>query len=279
MRHVKALSGVALVFALAAGCSAENTGGSLEEMESGEPASASMELARIDFPDGNSVRFEELDGGILVMEVGPELNPLHLMRKEGMSPLEAFRALAPGREVPPALLRAHERIYPTASQLEAEEVETTTPLTRPDDADLPMDQDLEHNGQFQQSGGSYPASLFVSGMCNFPMTAPNYIQINNSVPHIETTSNINTAYFAVASDIGIITAKACANNSCGPAIALQAGFHNSGFYAAGQRCSRSCCPLGLCGCTEVCTPRKVKFDVITGKVSTTVRFHECSSFS
>jgi hypothetical protein len=302
MRHLKRLCGVALSLSLAAGCGAADTG-PLDETEYGElgadgaivqtvddaalaesgPTSAAVaELARIDFADGNSVRFEELDGGILVTELGSELNPRHLVPRDGMSALAAFRELAPDREVPEALERVHERIRPTAS-LETEGVQSTAPRkalrATPDDADAPMDPDMEHNGQFQQSGGSYPAATFIANMCDFPNTAPNFRSTNHTAAHTKTTPDIHTAYFAVASDIGIITARACANNSCGNTITLQAGFHSSGFYDAGNVCDETCCLFGLCGCVSICTPRKVSFAQVSGKISSSVRFHECGAFT
>ncbi|HEX6276482.1 MAG TPA: hypothetical protein VFZ53_25750 [Polyangiaceae bacterium] len=301
MRHLKRLTGVALALALAAGCGAGDPG-AFEDADYGElggdavaqagdgaalgdarPAgAAAAELARIEFPDGNSVRFEELEGGILVTEVGSELNPRHLVPREGMSALAAFRELAPNREVPAALARLHERIYPERA-LDAEGIQSTAPgkalRATPDDAELPLDPDLEHNGQFQQSGGSYPAANFIANMCDFPNTAPNFRSTNHTAAHTKTTPDIHTAYFATASDIGIITARACANNNCGNTVTLQAGFHSSGFYDAGNKCDETCCLFGLCGCVSICTPRKVSFAQVSGKISSSVRFHECGAFT
>jgi hypothetical protein len=291
MRHTKAWSGLALALSLAAGCSVE-TAGSLEELESGELgassptlesegagvpsardiASDSVELARIDFSDGNSVRFEELDGGVLVTETGPELNPNHLVPHEGMTALEAFRTLAPGREVPAALMRMHQQLYEGGSDLAAESVQPTA-------VELSPDADLEHNGQFQQTAGSYPYATFNANMCNIPNVVPNYRFANLTAPFSKSTPGIHTAYFAVGSDIGIITAKACSDNKCGGAITLQAGYHNSGFYDAGDKCEKTCAILGIWSCVTICVPRKVKFDVITNKVSTNVRYHECAAFT
>lgn len=291
MKHVKAMSGVALALLLAAGCAVE-TGDSLEALENGEvsetgsiadyettglPSDAELagegvELARIDFSDGNSVRFEVLDGGVLVTEVGSDLNPKHLLPREGMTALEAFRSLAPGREVPAALLRMHERLYEGGSDLSAETVQ-------PEAAELPVDRDLEHNGQFQQTAGSYPYATFNANMCNIPNVVPNYRMSNVTTAFTKSTPDINTAYFAVASDIGIVTAKACSNGSCGGPTTLQAGYHNSGFYDAGQKCEKSCLILGTWNCVTVCTRKKVKFDVVVGKVSNSVRYHECAAFT
>lgn len=68
---------VVVLLTLAAGCSA--SGDEIyEEVQSDEEALAGNELARIKFSDGNVVRFEELAGGVLVSEVGANVNSSHL---------------------------------------------------------------------------------------------------------------------------------------------------------------------------------------------------------
>src|SRR5690348_6889898 len=56
-------------------------------------ASAALELARVDFEDGNQVRFERLGDGLLISEVGPATNAKHYVPAEGETPAEAFRRL------------------------------------------------------------------------------------------------------------------------------------------------------------------------------------------
>jgi hypothetical protein len=211
---------------------------------------------------------------VLVTETGSDLNPNHLVPRDGLTALEAFRTLAPGRAVPAALLRLHQQLYQAGSDLAAESV-----LPEPTAAELPLDADLEHNGQFQQTAGSYPYATFNANMCNIPNVVPNYRFANLTSPLTKSTPNIKTAYFAVASDIGIITARACSNNNCGAAITLQAGYHNSGFYDAGEKCEETCAILGTWSCITICAPRKVKFDVSTNRISTNVRYHECAAFT
>jgi hypothetical protein len=67
---------------------------------------AAEQLATIELEDGNVVSFETLGDGVAITEVGLAGNGSHLSGA-GRSPVQLFRELAPGREVPEALL-AHQ---------------------------------------------------------------------------------------------------------------------------------------------------------------------------
>ena len=276
MKHFKTLSFPTLSLLVATGCGAADEIGAVDGTEprdtsaTAAEAAAGAELARIEFADGNVVRFEELNGGVLVMEIGSELNPRRVSAKSGMTALAAFQSLAPGRTVPAALERAHERMYPAGATL------ATTPEA--DTAaeglqDLELDADLEHNGEFQQS---YPAANFLRVMCDFPLTNA-YKHQNRTDAHTDVSMNVNTAYYAIGSDIGTITAKACAGKNaggyfdgkCSAALPIQAGYHTSGYYDAGLSCSKS---WGV----EICFPKEVRFELQYNKISSSVRFHECA---
>ena len=79
MRRIEIPFMVVLAAALPLGCGTEEDNADPETI-----SSVSNELARIDFEDGNSVRFESLDEGVLVSEVGLPGNSRHLVVREGM---------------------------------------------------------------------------------------------------------------------------------------------------------------------------------------------------
>jgi hypothetical protein len=291
MKHVIAMACATLAAVMVVGCGAADDAGSTEGAASPSAPSAEetaavagAELARIEFEDGNVVRFEDLAGGVLISELGPDHNPRHLVAKEGMTALAMYQALAPGRTVPAALMRMHERLYPTGAALAPSEgaVPGATPVTE----EAPFDADLEHNGEFQQS---YPAASFLQTMCDFPTNnGLNYKHTNRTDVHTDTSMGVHTAYFAVGADIGTITARACAgknaggyfNGICGSTVTVNAGYHQSGYYDAGLSCPGD--PNLFCqifGCPKICTYRLVRFHVEHGKISTNVRFHECARLS
>src|SRR4051812_8889131 len=122
MEKVNAVVCAALAALVLGGCGAAEDGAG-DEHAAGNDApvqaevAANTELARVEFADGNVVRFEELYGGVFVSEHGSELNPRHLLPKAGLTALEAFKSLAPGRSVPAALMQMHERMYPPGATL------------------------------------------------------------------------------------------------------------------------------------------------------------------
>lgn len=238
-------------------------------------------LARLDFEDGNLVTFEELDNGVLVRELTHADHETHHLPAQAMSALDAFKAMAPSRAVPSALVDAHARMYPAAA-------EVVSALPADGAANAPKaaehEQDLQHGGQFEQSGGAFPGSTFTSQFCSFSSASPNYIHTNHTSSLTHTTSNVNTVYFASATDIGTLGAQACSNGNCGGSVTIQAGYGNSGFYDAGQACSKKSCAWWdfICkalGETTICGPREVKFDLKETQISSQVRFHDCAKFT
>jgi hypothetical protein len=282
MKHIKAITCATLTILVAAGCGAGDDGRSGESVELDAASSAApeagenAELARIEFSDGNVVQFEELAGGVLVSELGPLVNPRHLVPKQGLTALEAFKTLAPGREVPAALLRLHEHLYSTGET--AENVESAR-VVAPAGEDLPSDPDLEHNGEFQQF---YPADYFLQVACDFPTGNGSYKHTNRTDAHNDISMNVHSIYYAVASDRGSITAQPCVgkneggllNGQCGSAVAIAAGTGRTGFYDAGKayNCSKG-------GGVEICIPNLKRFELRYGKVSPSVNFHECAQVS
>jgi hypothetical protein len=282
MKHINAMFAASLALMVAAGCSAGDPGESIETGDvpaEAEQVSEGLELARVEFEDGNVVRFEELDGGVLVTESGSDLNVRHLTPKDGMTALEAFKTLAPDRAIPAALNQMHTRLHPEGATHVAPQSESETPAEQ----DVPADPDLEHNGEFQ---AGYPAASFLQTMCDFPLTAPSYKHTNRTDPHTDVSLNIHNAYFAVGADVGIVTAQPCAGQSdskgfftgkCGSAVSVNPGFANSGLYDAGDSCSKSC--TLLFGCVTICHPKQVRFELRYNKISSSVRFHECAKLA
>lgn len=282
MKHTKLTICAALTILSSMGCSAGGDHGGSKVAPLGEsdvPAAESGdELARLEFDDGNVVRFEALKGGVLVTELGSDLNPRRIPQMAGLTALAAFERLAPGREVPERLLQMHESMY-SAQSAAAERFDRAS-----EPASLPFDPDLEHDGDFQQA---YPASTFLNVMCDFPTGNGSYKHTNRTDAHMDASMDVHMAYFAVGSDLGTITAQPCAGENeggffdgeCGSTIPVQAGYHNSGFYDAGpnQVCSGGSGFLEctLFGCFTVCYHPQVRFELRYGKVSTNVNFHEC----
>jgi hypothetical protein len=287
MEKVNAVVCAALAALVLGGCGAAEDGAG-DEHAAGNDApvqaevAANTELARVEFADGNVVRFEELYGGVFVSEHGSELNPRHLLPKAGLTALEAFKSLAPGRSVPAALMQMHERMYPPGATL-AQTKSTATGAT-PQTQEPAVDPDLEHNGEFQQS---LPAANFLSTMCDFPLSSPSYKHTNRTDAHTDVSLKIHSAYYAAGADIGIMTEQACAGKSdsrgffsgqCNAVTPVQPGFVVSGLYDAGQACSTSCEFLGT-GCVTICSPRQVRWDLRHGQISSNVRFHECAQLA
>jgi hypothetical protein len=313
MTNTKAISGTALALMLAFGCSAANTGdagtgsGELDpngpasieavsvdsskseatEAKPGNPAGSGAgvgrELARLDFENGSVVRFEELADGIVVSELSPAATPSLLGSGRHTTALDAYRRLAPKNAVPAALAEVHRRLHPAALESVEQLGDATEISETPAAEELQYDSDLEHTGQFQQAGGSYSFSQFLIDACNIPVTARNYKHGNATSSHTHTTTNVNTAYFAVAADIGIISSRACSNGACGSPIQVQPGFRNSGFFDAGQQCTGGCAPLDfvcqILGEVRICSPKKVKFEVRNVNISSQIRMHDCAAFT
>jgi hypothetical protein len=286
MHHMKMMAGAALALVVSSGCgAAEDGAGERRQSANTSPVEAEIaantELARLEFDDGNVVRFAELNGGVYVSELGSLLNPRHLVPKEGRTAVETFQALAPGREVPVALMQMHERMYPPgALRADAKDIaeESAAETEAPE-----LDPDLEHNGKFQQS---FPAANFLAQMCDFPTTSPSYKHTNRTDPHTDTSLNIHSAYYAAGADIGIMTEQACAGKSdsqgffvgqCNAQTPVQPGFAVSGLYDAGQQCDKSC--TLFFGCVSICSPRQVRWELRHGAISSSVRFHECAKLS
>jgi hypothetical protein len=193
-----------------------------------------------------------------------------------MTALDAFKTLAPGRAVPDRLLQMHDQMYSGGNAITIERNESELAATE-------SDPDLEHDGDFQQS---YPASTFLSIMCDFPTGNGSYKHTDRTDAHTDASLDVHSAYFAVGSDSGTVTAQPCSGENtggifdgeCGSTITVNAGFHNSGFYDAGPD---PICEGGdgfgceLFGCVEVCYRPLVRFELNYGKISPSVNFHEC----
>ena len=253
------------------GTTAEATPGGDVAQTHGASASGTR-VAQLDFEDGNQVFFEELDGGVLVTEVGPQTNLPHLKVKPEMTALAAFQALAPSRAVPNALMKAHLHMYPVDAVTEPVKDEAIVEGSK-------LDADLEHNGQFQQS--ALPFATFAAQMCDFPTTSPNYKHHNVTTSHTHPTDKVNTAYYAVGSDVGIITAKACVNGTCSTTANVQAGVQLSGFYDGGLACDKDCSHILFfsLGCVSICNKKQVKFEGVFSAISSRVRYHDCARFT
>ncbi len=149
------------------------------------------------------------------------------------------------------------------------------------------DPDLEHNGEFQQS---YPAAAFLELMCDFSTGSGSYKHTNRTDPHLDISLDVHATYFAVGADTGTITAQPCSGKNaggsfdgqCGQAVAVNAGFHNSGLYDAGD--DLVCTESGglacrIFGCPEICIRNQVRFELRYDKVSSSVNFHECAQIT
>jgi hypothetical protein len=173
----------------------------------------------------------------------------------------------------------HERLYPPGATMAKEPSSGAAAGAAPAGQELPLDPDLEHNGEFQQS---YPAANFLQVMCDFPTASPSYKHTNRVDPHTDTSLNVHTAYYAVGADIGTITAQACAgknaggyfNGSCSSTTAVNAGYHSSAYYDAGLQCDKTC--TLLFGCVSICVPKQVRLELRYNRISSSVRFHDCA---
>lgn len=240
-----------------------------------QPAALSaLELARVEFSDGNVVQFESIEGGVLISELGPAINPPHLTPRDGLTALEAFKALAPDRSVPAALLRAHERMYPAGAKLVAAPKELASEKSAPA-SELPFDANMEHNGEFQQATGSLPAATFLKTWCDFTTTdGLSYKHTSRTDTHNDISLKIHSAYSAHGADIGIITAQVCFDvdktpNNCNAIASTNPGFARTFTWDGGLSCSSG-------GGVTICIPRQVRLDIRYGKVSSSVRFHDCA---
>lgn len=281
MNNIKAITYTALAILSSLGCSAagDDEGAYAEPVvESQAPASEkSDELARIEFDDGNVVRFEALNGGVLVSELGPELNPRRLSPGMARTALDAYKALAPGREIPARLLQMHDSMH-SQGDLYSEQVDSSG-----SESNVSSDPDVTHDGDFQQA---LPAASFLAEMCNFPTGNGSYKHTDRTDTHTDASLDINAAYYAVGSDSGTLTAQACVGENaggffdgdCGGAVSVTAGARFSGFYDAGEImiCHESdgfgC---ELFGCVDVCVVNTKRFELNYVKLSPTVNFHEC----
>jgi hypothetical protein len=288
MKHVKAGICAILAVLIASGCSAAGDGSTADGVDVGASNSATNSessgeaagalLARLEFDDGNVVQFEELDGGVLVTELGALLNSRHLSPKPGVSALELFKTMAPGRAVPTSLLRMHERMY-TRGSIEGKAIEGKlgTPSDVSDGKLQTPDQDLEHSGEFEQA---YPAANFLSQMCNFPLGNGSYKHTNRTDAHPDISLNVHNAYYAFGSDKGSVKGTACVGKNkggvfdgkCGNSYVVQAGGAASAYYDAGDT---HICSGGAGGVT-VCVLNYKRLELRWVKVSTSVNFHECT---
>ncbi|HEY8946080.1 MAG TPA: hypothetical protein VIM73_17550 [Polyangiaceae bacterium] len=308
MNHVKGMPGFVLAAALAVGCAAaddqEVIEGALptpisaaEEEEAarnlgafvarGKLASAAREIARVEFEDGNVVRFERLGDGLLITEVGPATNPKHYASREE-TPVEAFRRLAPRREIPAALIEFDRELYPLGAKsipgrVSVEKVPSSAAAS---EEESPPGSDVKHTGQFQQSGGLYPYSLFSQNMCNFPLDSPSDFKHGNSTGgHSHIIAKANKAYVAAASDIGDFTIKFCLDNdtNCNAPFQVNPGHSAVLNYDAGQTCKGNCSWWDLAcqilGEVKICTPKYRRMATTTAGLSPGERYHDCAAYT
>lgn len=285
MKHIKAIHCATLAILAAVGCSAghddewndENIASMAPEApaanESGSE-SAEQEIARLEFDDGNVVRFEEVSGGVLVSELGPELNRRRLVPREGLTALDVFTELAPGRAVPTRLLEMHERMHTERDALTIERVQAGT--------DAAYDADLEPGGDFEQL---FPAQTFLDNLCNFPAGSRNYKHTNRTDAHRDVSLDVNTAFMAVATDSGSLNAQLCVGKNeggffdgdCSNKTLILPGQQSANFYDGGPFDCSETCFLG--SCTEVCVRKQRRIEVVFEHVSGNLNFHDCAQIT
>lgn len=283
MKNIKAIQCATLAILATVGCAAGHDGEWNDEdtadMASDAPAAvesesagADKELARLEFDDGNVVRFEEVSGGVLVSELGPELNPRRLLPRAGMTALDAFTALAPGREVPARLLQLHERMHTDPGAFERVHAAT----------DAEYDADLQPGGDFEQL---FPASEFLTNLCSFPAGSRNYKHTNRSDAHSDVSLDVNSAFMAVATDSGTLNAQLCVGKNeggffdgdCSGKSLVLPGQQSANFYDGGPLdCSESCF---LGSCVEVCVRKQRRIEVVFEHVSGILNFHDCAQIT
>jgi hypothetical protein len=124
-------------------------------------------LARIEFPEGNVVTFKQIGSLVLIGESGSAPNPPRYHQADpNERPTDAFRRLAPGTEVPPALLDAERAAHVTAQSGQQPQVTVEKGHfegSQPDETNqAPLSSAL------QDPGGSCSSSWFNSAVCGFP---------------------------------------------------------------------------------------------------------------
>jgi hypothetical protein len=305
MKYTKTVSGIVFVFAFGCGSADESdveviegpapiaaTSSEAGEAENiaedaqiSEDATTSHELARIEFDDGNVLRFEQVGDGMLMLETGPSWNPRHYVPREGVSPLEAFKALAPDLDLPSALVEHDRLMFPHGAKLLPETIRPSDSpaLQRLDDGSL-VNEDVEHTGQFEQSGGLYPWSQFSQEWCNFAMNSPGDFKHGNSTGgHSHIVQKANHAYIAAGADIGDFGIQFCADDSCNAVYQVSPGTSASLNYSAGQSCSGSCAwwdfVCKALGPVQVCSPRYRRVVTTMSGISNGERQHDCGAFT
>jgi hypothetical protein len=285
MMNIKVIHCATLAILATVGCSAGHDDEWNDENSASVPSDtpavsesdsegADKELARLEFDDGNVVRFEELNGGVLVSELGSELNPRRLVPREGMTALDAFAALAPGREVPARLLQMHQRMHTYRDALTVEPVHSAT--------DAEYDSDLQPGGDFEQL---FPASTVLANLCNFPAGSRNYKHTNRTDAHVDVSLDVNSAFMAVAADSGTLNAQLCVGKNeggifdgdCSGKSLVLPGQQSANFYDGGPLdCSESCF---LGSCVEVCVRKLRRIEVVFEHVSGALNFHDCAQIT
>jgi hypothetical protein len=242
----------------------------------GLPADA--ELARIDFPDGTVVRFQELGGGVLVSELGPAETAPRFAPVDGTTLSEAFRALAPQRDIPARLADLDHVLGPDSTATPASiRGGDTRGLQKPEI----QGQDVERSGQFEQSGGLYPWAQFERDACAFtPQTAFDLKHPNTSGNHSHPVPQVTRAWVAGAADIGDFTIQFCAGSVCNTQFNVAAGTRASLMFTKPPKCKSANCAwwdfvCNLGANVTVCAPARV--DVVTHITGSSAgeRMHDC----
>lgn len=291
-----------VIFALSAGCGAADhdelldpPGGSTNSTASGDSSSESAHptlaataetLASIELDDGNVVLFERLADGILVSEHGPRENARRLQPSANFSAVDTFRALAPEREVPTALLDAHAGLMREVLLVESEDDELPAGLAEPEAVD---EEESDHEfGEINRptlGGGFFSSENFLRQACNFSLSGQydfKHSNWNNNHTHL---ARGHISYVAVGADIGDATAQFCARldgrTRCNAASAVPQGTYSSLTYDAGQTRITSClsCVLGYCiGCRTLVFDNVADVSLINTAVSSSERIHDCGQF-
>lgn len=252
------------------------------------PTSAASEVARVDFEDGNQVRFDRFGEGLLISEVGPATNTKHYFAVDDETPAETFRRLAPRREPPRALLEIDRELYPLGAKSIAGrvQIEHAPPSAKVLEKTSPTGSDVQHTGQFQQSSGLLPFSWFSQNMCNFAVNSPGDFKHGNSTgAHSHIIAKANKAYVAGGADIGDFTIKFCVDNdtNCNAPFQVNPGQTASLNYDAGLSCTKKCewwnVTCQILGDVQVCTPKFRRVSTTTAGLSSGERHHDCGAFT
>jgi hypothetical protein len=246
-------------------------------------------LGEVSFDDGNVVTFEALEGGIVIVESGPDGNPRHFS-PEGGSAVEAFQRLAPGREVPAALKAADTRFNRPAGAIVMHQplsayekdgvLDRAAVLEAAARAEQASIDEPARTGEFESDVfGAFMCTPFRSQYCNFSLVGPTDHKLCDLGVNRTDSATARKVYSAYGANIGNVTVQLCADNSCNQPYNVAQGTATSVFYDGGTKTLEVCPPfIDPRGCQVLIFDVTRKMQTKATGVSSGERYHDCGWF-